>query len=164
MIPSVAGAGREGDSGREMSLGPIPTLFSSFMMVLCLRVGASGITFGCFCLPEVTPPSILLFLLSPRFPTHPSDGRKPFLTVSLVGIWRCIVHPQSWLTTSWCVRFYSCDCFLPHLKHCPNPICLFSPISNPISCMKISLYTPSWCYPWTQHTLYTCLCSLMWLY
>lgn len=109
MIPSVAGAGREGDSGREMSLGPIPTLFSSFMMVLCLRVGASGITFGCFCLPEVSPPSILLFLLSPRFPTHPSDGRKPFLTVSLVGIWRCIVHPQSWLTTSWCVRFYSCD-------------------------------------------------------
>ena len=109
MIPSVAGAGREGDTGREVSLGPIPTLFSSFMMVLCLRVGASGIAFGCFCLPEVYPPSILLFLLSPHFLTHPRDGRKAFLTVSLVDIWRCIVHPQFWLITSWCIRFYSCD-------------------------------------------------------
>ena len=109
MIPSVAAAGWEGDAGREMSPGLVPTLLSNFMKVLCLRVGASGITFGCFCLPEVSPPSILLFLLGPHFPTHPTDSRKPFLTVSLVDIWRCIAHPQSWLITSCCVGFYSCD-------------------------------------------------------
>lgn len=63
-----------GTQAGRMSPGPFPTLISSLLTGLCLWLGAPGVTFGCFGLPEV-------FHLSsfsscpPLF--HPSDGRKP---------------------------------------------------------------------------------------
>lgn len=102
---------RGGNTGRGMSPGPFPTLSSSFLIVLCLWLGALGGAFGCFVLSEVPWLSILLFLLTPCFSPFTQAMGGNLLTVSLVDIaWGTSgVHTQSWLIVSSHTGAYSYD-------------------------------------------------------
>lgn len=101
------GCWRQEGQAEKVSPGPLPSLSSSFLTGLCLWPGALAVTFGCFGLPpEVSPPSVLLFLPSPPFSPLTRVMVGNLLTKSLRDICRCsvwgtsVLHAQAWLTAS----------------------------------------------------------------